>query len=291
MLNNWIVDDLVRTRDIKRIVGLFDDYLKTANSRKLYISGFNKNTLSEFHSLRPITHRWSETYRKKTLRKFYKLENHLSGYHGKTTMMTLTCRHSVDSDYLDFVAELQDKKRLLLDLIRHKYKKINYVWVMEPHKNGFPHIHVLFFGYISAKDRRYYSKIWSDKYGMGTMARGCTFSIVTRSLRIASPKNYLMKYINKGFSVEEDGFKKLSAIIYFMGLRQTPFKTVRMWGSSRAFASIMKSPPISHSFILKDVIIMNMDNVADLNIIYENLFFKQEVENYIKEYLHKYDYV
>jgi hypothetical protein len=77
---------------------------------------------------------------------------------------------------------------------------------MEPHKSGYPHMHVALFGYVSKDLQGRLSRLWSGKYEVGSVEHGLDFSVKSVKESIQSVRNYLMKYITKGMG--GDGKKK-----------------------------------------------------------------------------------
>jgi hypothetical protein len=105
---------------------------------------------------------------------------------------------------LELFAEMRRGWELLSSLIR-KVRKVSsgleYVWVMEPHKSGYPHMHVALFGYVSKELQERLSRLWSEKYQIGSAEHGIDFSVKSVKESIQSVRNYLMKYITKGIGV------------------------------------------------------------------------------------------
>ena len=86
---------------------------------------------------------------------------------------------------------------------KQKYSHFEYLKVVEPHKSGFPHLHILIFGvpFLIAKEK--IDEAW-DRYGMGNKA-GVWIESVTRKGTRGSKKDvlkivkYMTKYISKSF--------------------------------------------------------------------------------------------
>jgi hypothetical protein len=69
---------------------------------------------------------------------------------------------------------------------------------MEPHKSGYPHIHVAILGYIPKDMQDRLARLWSEKYQVGSAEHGIDFSVKSVKESVQSIRNYLMKYISKG---------------------------------------------------------------------------------------------
>jgi hypothetical protein len=78
-------------------------------------------------------------------------------------------------------------------------KKVPYVWVMEPHKSGYPHLHVIIFANVDERAQEAIKKLWAKKYKAGSFENGANFTVSKPEYGIKSIRNYLMKYVVKGF--------------------------------------------------------------------------------------------
>jgi hypothetical protein len=73
---------------------------------------------------------------------------------------------------------------------------------MEPHRSGYPHMHVAIFGYVRKELQERLERLWSEKYEVGSKEHGIDFSVKSVKESIQSVRNYLMKYITKGMGGE-----------------------------------------------------------------------------------------
>jgi hypothetical protein len=73
---------------------------------------------------------------------------------------------------------------------------------VEPHKSGYPHMHVAIFGYVRKELQERLERLWSEKYEVGSREHGIDFSVKSVKESIQSVRNYLMKYIAKGIGGE-----------------------------------------------------------------------------------------
>jgi hypothetical protein len=69
---------------------------------------------------------------------------------------------------------------------------------MEPHKSGYPHIHIALFGYVPKEIQHRLTNLWVEKYNIGSAEHGIDFKVKSVKESITSVRNYLMKYIAKG---------------------------------------------------------------------------------------------
>lgn len=75
--------------------------------------------------------------------------------------------------------------------------KFDYFSVMEPHKSGYPHLHVPIFAEIPETLQEKLSTLY-EGYGAGSYEHGLQFSAKNHGNDIESLRNYLLKYLSKG---------------------------------------------------------------------------------------------
>lgn len=204
----------------------------------------NKNTGEEKKSEKPIpyVHRWTAVYRKAILAKFYQLENALGDDINGVSLVTLTVsQRGKDPEECLFI--LKKYYNLLFKLLRKLYGTNDYFYVLEPHKTGYPHMHILYLRSFSFAEKEHIRCIWSDFYGVAKHDIGVNFSEPRASENgafaagsIARVRGYLMKYVSKGLHAES---MKPSELLFNALLKKT--KT-RLWGCSRHFSHVMKKP-------------------------------------------------
>lgn len=85
---------------------------------------------------------------------------------------------------------------------------MTYIWVIEPHKSGYPHLHILVFTEISQLLQDKIKQLWSEKYKAGSKEHGVDFTTRIPEEDINSLRNYLMKYIAKGFVITNTKFSE-----------------------------------------------------------------------------------
>lgn len=154
-----------------------------------------------------MSHRWTTAYRKKLLAKLYRLDEYIRDNPSAVTLMTLTTYHDLkyregdDSPRLSIpeafgVLKVSWKK--LSMIIRKKMPGTEYIWIVEPQKSGYPHLHIVLFADVSIGMQDGIKKQWA-KYQAGDYEHGAQFEIRQPEDSIESLRNYLMKYIAKGF--------------------------------------------------------------------------------------------
>lgn len=179
--------------------------------------GTGKNDFGKRHITGPLLNRWHPQRRTKWIAKMHTLAmwyeaNKIDG----CTLISLTGyqEHSGLSWY-DTLDNITESRTKLLKILRKYFGKLDYFWVVEPHTQndtGYPHIHLAVFkivdnnikdGYgegMEDKLRRLYSEEWET----GSHTYGLDFRPMKGEDDIKNLKNYLMKYIAKGYIGNED---------------------------------------------------------------------------------------
>jgi hypothetical protein len=96
----------------------------------------------------------------------------------------------------------------LSKILRKYIPDLTYIWVIEPHASGYPHFHVIVFAEISEPLQEKIKHLWSEKYEVGSKEHGVDFTTRTPNEDIDSLRNYLMKYIAKGFVITNTHFSE-----------------------------------------------------------------------------------
>lgn len=202
-------------------------------------------------------HRWTKTYRRGWIAKLYLLDNYIHQNPTPVTMLTLTTyqdgRYSKRMRGGTAVSREESFELLKLGwkwlsmVLRKELGQFDYLTIMEPHESGYPHMHIPIFRDIPEQVREKVRHLWSEKYGFGSAEHGVDFSIGESRTDIQSLRNYLLKYLSKGF-LDNTGSK-------FGDANLTPGELVfnalvwkyqyRIFGSSRHLSQIMKynKPP------------------------------------------------
>lgn len=221
----------------------FLDYLdKTANSSMVFY-GVNMRYGEPVLSRGEYVHRWTDRYRRRLLARFYKLDDWFKANPCNTTMMTLTTRH--EGFLPDQYALLQTYYRKLKNVMRQPsfLGNFSYFYVLEPHKDGYVHLHMLIFKELTQEHQDRIKGLWANKYGVG-VEDALDFEIKTVEGGLKSPKNYLMKYLEKTFKDADNDFNSsfflFSAVAWYMGQDYNDYKPIRFWNSSRDLQPIMK---------------------------------------------------
>jgi len=197
-----------RLRQYYHISRSFVDYLRFMDSMGLCVSGFNNRDNKGIDKYFVANHRWTTGYRKKLLAKLYLLDEYIKQNPSSITLLTLTVYQ--DGDYSE---EMTGKKLTIpesFELLKKSWKKLSmmirnilpgteYIWIVEPHESGYPHLHVVLFSDVSIGIQERIKTLWSKNYRAGSFEHGADFEIRRPEQAIESLRNYLMKYIAKGF--------------------------------------------------------------------------------------------
>lgn len=243
----------------------FGEYLKQTALSSFRIKGVNRYSGELVAKSIPYIHRWTVPYRKSILAKFYKLEEWMKENPRPVTMITLTTYQ--DGDYSKKIKGQALSPYESLDLLMTSYTKLrelitnrikrkaeDFFYVLEPHTKrdaGYAHMHLIYFCEFSEAEQVRIKQMWEQKYKAGSFSKGVDFSFRKPEGSIKSIRNYLMKYVSKGFL--DDG-SKFNTEKWTPG--QTIFNTVlwgtktRLWNCSRNLSRVMA--PDKNSIVVDD---------------------------------------
>lgn len=223
----------------------FNHYLSDKKGMKINLHGMtiDQGNVDDVFVTIPYVHRWTKEYRNYTLAKYYRLETWYDCHKPPVTMLTLTTyqdgAHSLKVKGRKVSREesfeiLKSSWLKLLRVLRYHLGSFNYSGVYEPHKSGYPHLHVLIFEEISEGLQERIRSLWSDKYGAGSRENGIDFSF-RKVADIKSVKNYLMKYLAKTFDYQKNrNYTMFNTIVWERGYR--------IIVNSQALSHIMSEP-------------------------------------------------
>lgn len=195
-------------REYSDLAREFADYLVATSQVKMHLTGLEVAKMTKIEHDMDYVHRWTVIYRKSVLSKFYQLEAWLKEHPHPVTMMTLTGyqagaysrsvkgRDLTVEETFQMLNECWDR---LSKILRKEIPDLTYVWIIEPHESGYPHYHVLLFHELTDDQQARIKTLWSERYQAGSMEHGVDFVIKKPGESIKSLRNYLMKYIAKGF--------------------------------------------------------------------------------------------
>ena len=240
------------TTDVLNFIG----YLEATKDRTFVIKGIDTKTGEETSKEIPYVHRWTELYVKGFYAKMYQLEAALDADLRDVTMISLTVSHRLGSPE-ECLRLLVNGWTKLRKVLHKRFGTIDFFRVLEPHKSGWPHMHILYMHKISKDDAISIKKLWAEVYKLGNVANGVDFldprassDGYFKSGSIGRIRGYLIKYVGKGLLPSPDdpyynyqfGEKSYSLqfpperLLFNALLKKT--KT-RLWGASRNFSKIM----------------------------------------------------
>jgi hypothetical protein len=95
--------------------------------------------------------------------------------------------------------------------ITSRKRGLKYVSTVEAHKNGYPHIHILFFGIKRLVDWREIEKLWSNGF--------IWINANSKGEKIKNPIAYMFKYITKTFKTTNDKNELTQAFLWYFTKR------------------------------------------------------------------------
>ena len=230
----------------------FVKYLDQCEQKRFLIKGYDTVKGKFINLPMEYTNRWCPARRKDLSVKMDLLSHWFELQVDRpTTMITLTSGKR-DISIADSWHDLNKSKKKLQDLIRKYYGDVDYFWVPEPHKDGYVHYHMAVFADVQNEIKDNKGKgiedklrdLWSKKYGTGSHTYGLDFSHKEGDGKIQDLKNYLSKYLSKGFLVGKwtPGILKFNANLWETGFR--------MYGASKRIREMMNIKPDKPSQIV-----------------------------------------
>jgi len=220
---------------------LLDKELKTIN---LHLR--NSLSLEDFFVQFPYPHRWKNEYRSMLNAKLFQLTDSFE-YDGIWSLLTLTVGGKLSLP-LAFMT-LRDSRHKLLEVLMKNTLMTDYFWVLEPHRSGWPHCHLMTPCDLRPLSDRLKS-LWSDRYQVGSRFSGLDISVVDKGNSVVSLRNYLMSYLRPSTEIqfETPGDLAFNAIAWKLGREKTG---IRFWGASTNFRNLMKreKTPSSNQWI------------------------------------------
>lgn len=185
---------MIPQREYSTLSLRFMEYIDSTKNKRINIDAMNSKN-EEVYMTMPYVHRWTEQYHNRILHKMYCLEKWYKESKPETTLITFTSKQK--NRRIKTVWEnIKKGFRKTLDIIRIMFKKsgVSYFWVTEPHKSGYPHIHLCLFTKINEEQKVRIKEHWTKKQKIGSVKHGISFE---EGSSIKSIKNYLLKYMSK----------------------------------------------------------------------------------------------
>jgi hypothetical protein len=230
----------------------FVEYLDQCEQKGFMLRGYDTKKGQIVNLPLSYDNRWSPNRRRDLSEKLKRLEFWFEEQQDRpVTMITLTSYHeglSISSAW----HELNKSRGKLLKRIAEIFDSPDYFWVVEPHQTGYVHYHLAVFAKVDnkTKDKKgkgiedKFRELWSKKYKTGNHTYGLDFSQKQGDGKIQHLKNYLSKYLEKGFLLNK---WTRGMLIFNANLWQTGF---RMYGASTAIRKMMNIEPDKPSQIV-----------------------------------------
>lgn len=247
--------------DVSNYVG----YLADTALRTFRVKGKDLKTGAETVKDIPYVHRWTNIYKNGFLAKMYQLETHLDiqeacqGISSEATMITLTVRHT-GRTVEECLQLLKEKWKKLHDVLFRINGAVDYFRAFEPHKSGYPHMHVFYMMRFSKDLQTRLRHLWNLKYELGTKRQGIHFREVRSSSdgsfssgSISKMRGYVMKYVGKSLfpsptDPDYDYIFGEKHVTLKLPPKQLLFNSIlkktktRLWNASRNFSRVMARP-------------------------------------------------
>ena len=235
----------------------FVEYLENCEETGFLLSGYDTKKGKQVRVPGEYLNRWTPGRRMELSKKLNRLEYWFELQEDRpVTMITFTGYHTGYSIGNVF-ERITCSRRLILKLIHKYFGNVDYFWVWEPHPGkdtGYPHVHLAIFadvsnhhewwthqhgidwyrGEVNLEDK--FRELYSKKYVTGSHTYGLDFSQKKGDNKIKSLKNYLVKYLEKGFLLKEWSVGTLLFNVHLWAGRY------RMYGASKNISAIMKDP-------------------------------------------------
>lgn len=196
-------DDTRSPETMAELVECHRDYLEAKEDAVLVLREQESGDVM----VMPHIHRWKAQYRKQTYAKLSVVEEFAHEKWGDvvpSTFLTLTAPHKDKfgnyRPYLDVLDEMKEAYDSARKIIHKETSGVDteIVAVWEPHKTGYPHLHIAVLGLASESLGDRVRNLWTEKYieGSSKSAQDCEIRN-GRSAQVESPLAYLMKYLGK----------------------------------------------------------------------------------------------
>lgn len=221
-------------RKYDKVCSDFVEYLDKCEQKGFMVKGYDTKKGKILNLPMAYNNRWGPARRAWLLDKLKRLEFWFEMQEDQpVTMITLTS-YQADHTIPQAWQALNKGRHNLLSMLSKYLGKIDYFWVPEPHKSGYVHYHMAVFADIPIELENKLRKLWAEKYQIGSHTYGLDFSQKRdKKSKINHLKNYLSKYLEKGFLIGEwtTGMLLFNAHLWDTGFR--------MYGASKRIRDMM----------------------------------------------------
>lgn len=229
----------------------FLEYVRNTSLMKFRVRGVD--TVRDYEEVGQdveYIHRWTRTYRRGWLAKMYLVEQWFASHQCPVTMLTLTtyqdgcysqqqCGRKITRE--ESFELLNQGWNHISKILRKELGHFEYLWVNEPHASGYPHKHVALFCDVTLDVQDKIQRLWSENYGIGSADHGVDFTLSKSRTDIKSLRNYLMKYLSKGFLETGSRFGDIGLSPGELVFNVISWKYgYRLFGSSQGLSQVMK---------------------------------------------------
>jgi len=235
----------------KNLINDFKEYLANTAKCRFTNHGVSWDCYEGPHAVSKnigYIHRWTPVYRKSVIAKMYLLEKWhnlhsdlpvtmgtFTTYQDGIYSQKLVCRKTSIEEA--FVCLKKSWKKLSMWL-RLYAPDLEFVYFFEPHKSGYPHFHVIFFGDLSPEIQDKIKHLWADKYKAGSLEHGANFRPVNN---LKSVRNYIIKYVAKILHHSNVNEWSPGELLFNATMWKNKY---RLWGASRPLSQAMKRPVV-----------------------------------------------
>lgn len=253
----------------------FVNYIHETAKKTFQVKGHYTKTGEITEKIIPYIHRWTAPYRKSIMAKLYLLQDYFGQDLKDVEFITLTIPHR-DLDQEETLLTLNTYRQKLFWVLTKLLGTQDYFYILEPHKSGHAHIHILYFKKLTKEQKEHVKTLWANKYcngAKGAKEHGLYFSEpraskngVFREGSIAHIKGYVMKYVVKNLSDADGGISRMkpNEILFNALLKK---HKIRLWNASRNLSKVMARPKVERKEDWEcDVVNMRYDEEFQANV-------------------------
>lgn len=252
-------------REYRVVCWKFAKYLDYTTEKTFVLQGYDTMACCAVSKELPYVHRFTSIYLRALYAKLSQLERWYVEHKTPVFLLSLTTS-SKGKTIREAFEELRAGWRNFAHVLRNfrRTRDIEYLYVYEPHKSGYPHMHVVLFGDLSDDDIERLRRLWSESYGIGSYEHGLHVSKPRKHQEVEHVRAYILKYVSKSLDFENMSvahFVFLAVLWSFYDRSQwstkIPYWTAsgkfapkstgggafRLWGSSRCLTAAMQYVP------------------------------------------------
>lgn len=249
-LESYLRDQGIKEDTNESVCSEFAEFIRKSDNSCFRLDGFDNDAGACAKYINGMN-RHKPEYKKRVWAKIQCLNDWYKENPTPISMVTLTVyqRELEMWEQFDLLKEGYQRVRKML----HKYiGAVPYLWVIEPHESGSPHMHLLVFSDIPTGLQEKLTDLWMNKYNPGASIQGhrcdqsINFEITQAQKSLDSAAGYVFAYVGKTLNPEllkdrESGYFLFSAWVWKMSQRNNDYTGVRTWDCSQDLKQIMKT--------------------------------------------------